>query len=47
MHTGSEILLSSNNYVNFDVPAYSLVIGKHEEIHYEEDLIEDIMIYKI
>ena len=34
-----------NNYVNFDVPAHSLVIGKHEEIHYEEDLIEDIIIY--
>lgn len=46
MHTGNDILLSPNNYVNFDIRAYSLVFGKHEVIHYKENLTEGIIIYK-
>lgn len=47
MHTGNDILLLSNNYVNFDISDYSLVIGKHEVIYYKEDLTEGIIIYKV
>lgn len=41
---GSDVLIATNSYVNFDVPDHSVVIGNPGVIHYKENASADMLI---
>lgn len=38
---GDDVMIAPNSYVNFDVPAHSVVIGNPGVIHYRENATAD------
>lgn len=42
----SDVLIAANSFVNFDVPAHSVVIGNPAIIKYKENAVQDYILYK-
>ena len=47
IHIGSDVLISPNAYVNFDVPDYSIVIGNPAKIIKKENATDSYITMRI
>ncbi len=44
---GDDVMIAPNSFVNFDVPAHSIVVGNPGVIHHKENATENYIAYRV